>query len=117
VTAIHTADMIWSRSLLVAAIPTRKELPREMLRSSAALWLTNILAFASWYWRPDAGDPRERELRGVHTDGALLFPQMTLDEQAKRQMSEDRWNPGFCGLAVSCFQRQHRVSSTDSPVL
>ena len=55
VTSVVTADMIWSLSLLVAAIPTRRELPQDMGRSAAALWITNILVFASWYWRLDAG--------------------------------------------------------------
>ncbi|MGB8832614.1 MAG: hypothetical protein WCC95_10725, partial [Candidatus Sulfotelmatobacter sp.] len=77
--SIVTVDMIWSLGLLVAALPAHRQTPKELLRSAAALWITNILVFASWYWRLDAGGPRERELRGVHTDGAFLFPQMTLD--------------------------------------
>src|ERR1017187_2229015 len=66
-TSIVTLDMIWSLSLLVAALPAHRQAPQELLRSAAALWVTNILVFASWYWRLDAGGPRERELRGVHT--------------------------------------------------
>jgi hypothetical protein len=76
--SIVTVDMIWSLGLLVAALPAHRQSPKDLLRSAAALWITNILVFASWYWRLDAGGPRERELRGVHTDGAFLFPQMTL---------------------------------------
>jgi hypothetical protein len=75
VTSIVTIDMIWSLYLLVAALPSHKEAPQDLLRSAAALWITNILVFASWYWRLDAGGPHARELRGVHTDGAFLFPQ------------------------------------------
>ena len=56
-TSIVTADMIWSLYRLVAAIPLHKESPIEMLRSAAALWITNILVFASWYWRLDVGGP------------------------------------------------------------
>lgn len=116
-TSVVTADMIWSLSLLVAAIPARKELPQDMLRSAAALWITNVLVFASWYWRLDAGGPRERELRGVHTDGAFLFPQMTLDQQAKREMGEDRWSPGFVDYLFLAFNTSTAFSPTDSPVL
>jgi hypothetical protein len=57
-TSIVTADMIWSLYRLVVAIPLHEESPIEMLRSAAALWITNILVFASWYWRLDAGGPR-----------------------------------------------------------
>ena len=93
--SIVTVDMIWSLGLLVAGLPSHRQTPQELLRSATALWITNILVFASWYWRLDAGGPRERELRGVHTDGAFLFPQMTLDQRAKREMGEQCWSPGF----------------------
>ena len=65
--SIVTVDMIWSLGLLVAGLPSHRQTPQELLRSATALWITNILVFASWYWRLDAGGPRERELRGVHT--------------------------------------------------
>jgi hypothetical protein len=87
------------------------------LRSAAALWITNILVFASWYWRLDAGGPRERELRGVHTDGAFLFPQMTLDQQAKREMGEQCWSPGFVDYLFLAFNTSTAFSPTDCPVL
>jgi len=117
VTSVVTADMVWSLFLLIGAIPAHKELPRDMLRSAAALWITNVLVFASWYWRLDAGGPRERERRGVHTDGAFLFPQMTLDQQAKREMGEDRWSPGFIDYLFLAFNISIAFSPTDSSVL
>jgi len=117
VTAIVTADMVWSLALLITAIPEHKEMPRDMLRSAAALWITNILVFASWYWRLDAGGPVERERRGVHTDGAFLFPQLTLDQQSKRQMGEDRWSPGFVDYLFLAFNTITAFSPTDCPVL
>lgn len=115
--SIVTTDMVWSLYHLVAAIPSHKESPVDMLRSAAALWVTNILVFASWYWRLDAGGPRERERRGVHTDGAFLFPQMTLDQQAKKAMGEDRWSPGFVDYLFLAFNTSTAFSPTDSPVL
>ena len=115
--SIVTADMIWSLYHLVAAIPLHKESPIQMLRSAAALWITNILVFASWYWRLDAGGPRERERRGVHTDGAFLFPQMTLDQQARKAMGEERWSPGFVDYLFLAFNTSTAFSPTDSPVL
>ena len=56
VTGVVTADMIFSLYLLLAALPSHKQAPQDLLRSAAALWVTNILVFASWYWRLDAGD-------------------------------------------------------------
>ena len=116
-TSIVTLDMVWSLYLLIAALPSHKEAPQDLLRSAAALWLANILVFASWYWRLDAGGPRARELRGVHTDGAFLFPQMTLDQQAKRAMGEQCWSPGFVDYLFLAFNTSTAFSPTDSPVL
>ncbi len=115
--SIVTVDMVWSLCLLVAALPSHKEAPQDLLRSAGALWIANILVFASWYWRLDAGGPRARELRGVHTDGAFLFPQMTLDQQAKREMGEQCWSPGFVDYLFLAFNTSTAFSPTDCPVL
>lgn len=117
ITSVVTLDMVWSLGLLIAALPSHKEAPQDLLRSAAALWLANILVFASWYWRLDAGGPRARELRGVHTDGAFLFPQMTLNQQVKREMREQCWSPGFVDYLFLAFNTSTAFSPTDVPVL
>jgi hypothetical protein len=115
--SLVTSDMIWSLYLLIAALPAHKISPGDLLISASALWITNILVFASWYWRLDAGGPRARELRGVHTDGAFLFPQMTLNRDAKREMGEECWSPGFIDYLFLAFNTSTAFSPTDSPVL
>jgi hypothetical protein len=114
---IVTVDMAWSLVLLITALPAHKESPLELLRSASALWVTNILVFASWYWRLDAGGPNAREARGVHTDGAFLFPQMTLSPDAKREMGEEGWSPGFVDYLFVAFNTSTAFSPTDCPVL
>jgi hypothetical protein len=116
-TSIVTIDMVWSLGLLLAALPSHKESPQDLLRSAAALWIANILVFASWYWRLDAGGPHAREQRGVHTDGAFLFPQMTLSPQKSRDMQEECWSPGFVDYLFLAFNTSTAFSPTDSPVL
>ncbi len=116
-TALVTADMVWSLGLLIAALPGHKQSPLNLLESAAALWFTNILVFASWYWRLDGGGPAAREVRGVHTDGAFLFPQMTLDQQARIAMGEQCWNPGFIDYLFLAFNTSTAFSPTDVPVL
>jgi hypothetical protein len=116
-TSAVTIDMVWSLCLLVSALPSHKQTPQDLLRSASALWITNILVFASWYWRLDAGGPNAREVRGVHTDGAFLFPQMTLDQASKRSMGEQCWNPGFVDYLFLAFNTSTAFSPTDSPVL
>jgi len=117
VTSIVTLDMIWSLGLLISALPAHRQSPVTLLQSAAALWIANILVFASWYWRLDGGGPTAREMRGVHTDGAFLFPQMTLDQQARIAMGEQCWNPGFVDYLFLAFNTSTAFSPTDVPVL
>lgn len=117
VNAVVTADMALSLTLLLFALPSHKEAPKDLLRSAAALWVTNILVFASWYWRLDAGGPRARELRDSHTEGAFLFPQMTLDPKARAEMGLERWTPRFVDYLFIAFNTSTAFSPTDCPVL
>ena len=117
VVSIVTADMLWSLALLLFALPAHKETPLDLLRSAGAIWLTNILVFASWYWRLDAGGPNQRELRQVHSDGAFLFPQMTLSAEARAEMGEQNWSPGFVDYLFIAFNTSTAFSPTDCPVL
>jgi hypothetical protein len=109
VLGIITAAVIGALVLLIAALPDHKQAPRELLRSAAALWISNLLVFASWYWRLDAGGPNLRDLRGNHTEGAFLFPQMTLDDTD--------WKPGFVDYLFLAFNTSTAFSPTDVPVL
>ena len=112
-----TLDMAISLGLLVAALPSHKESPADLLRSAAALWVTNILVFASWYWRLDGGGPAARDLQGVHSDGAFLFPQMALDQTTRVTMGEQCWSPGFVDYLFLAFNTSTAFSPTDCPVL
>ena len=114
---VITVDMAWSLGLLIAALPSHRQSPGDLLRSAAALWVTNILVFASWYWRLDGGGPRARELRGAHVDGAFLFPQMTLTPETREQMGEQNWSPNFVDYLFLAFNTSTAFSPTDSPVL
>ena len=114
---VVTADMAWSLGLLIATLPTHKLPPQVLLRSAAALWITNILVFASWYWRLDAGGPNQRDLRESHTDGAFLFPQMTLSADTRTKMGEQYWRPGFVDYLFIAFNTSTAFSPTDCPVL
>jgi len=109
VLCIVTAAMIGALVLLIAALLDHGEKPRELLRSAVALWISNILVFASWYWRLDAGGPNQRDLRGEHTAGAFLFPQMSLGDRD--------WMPGFVDYLFLAFNTSTAFSPTDVPVL
>ena len=117
VDGVLTAGLIVSVGFLIAALPAHKETPIELLLSAASLWVTNILVFALWYWRLDAGGPHQRDKRAAHTHGAFLFPQMTMSDQALRQTHQKRWSPNFVDYLFLAFNSSTAFSPTDVPVL
>ena len=117
VTGVVTLGMMASVALLIEGLPKHREEPTELLLSAAALWATNVLVFALWYWRLDAGGPHSRDKRKGHTDGAFLFPQMTLSPEAKREMGEQNWSPNFFDYLYIAFNTSTAFSPTDTPVL
>ena len=117
VTGLVTLGMIASVGLLIAALPEHKESPTALMLSAASLWFTNILVFALWYWRLDAGGPHGRDLRSGHPDGAFLFPQMTMPEEAKAVAGLESWSPNFFDYLFLAFNTSTAFSPTDVPVL
>jgi len=87
------------------------------MSSAAELWLANILVFASWYWRLDAGGPHERARTSVHTDGAFFFPQMGMTDDARIAAGEADWKPNFIDYLFLAFNTSTAFSPTDVPVL
>ena len=117
VCAVLTLALVISLGLLIAALPAHKEEPSELLLSAASLWITNILVFALWYWRLDAGGPHQRDKRPTHTNGAFLFPQMTMNEDALAAAGQQGWSPNFVDYLFLAFNTSTAFSPTDVPVL
>lgn len=106
-----TVGLLSALGMLLAGIPKHVESAGSLLRSGAILWATNVLVFAAWYWRLDAGGPNARDLRKAHSDGAFLFPQMTAGA------SDLSWRPGFVDYLFLAFNTSAAFSPTDTPVL
>ena len=115
--SVVTAAMIFSLVSLIAEVLEHRVEPQRLLRSAALLWLSNFLVFASWYWRLDGGGPHERALTRGHTDGAFLFPQMTMHPEAKIAAGEQEWEPHFVDYLFLAFNTSTAFSPTDVPVL
>jgi len=115
--SVVTLSLIVSIALLISRLPSHKETPQQLLVAAGALWTSNLLVFACWYWRLDAGGPHARALRASHTDGAFLFPQMMLEPELRREMGEDHWSPGFIDYLFLAFNTSTAFSPTDVPVL
>lgn len=115
--AVVTLTLIGSVYLLVKTLPAHVESPIALLRSAIALWLTNVLVFALWYWRLDAGGPYRRDEKPGHDDGSFLFPQMTMHHDAKTKAGEDQWSPMFIDYLFLSFNTSTALSPTDTAVL
>jgi hypothetical protein len=117
VDGVLTVALIISVILLVGALPAAREAPQQLLLSAASLWITNILVFGLWYWRLDAGGPHQRDKRPGHSEGAFLFPQMTMSKGALREAGQQNWSPNFVDYLFLAFNTSTAFSPTDVPVL
>jgi hypothetical protein len=114
---ITTFALASSLALLILRLLNHLDPPRQLLLAAAALWVSNVLVFASWYWRLDGGGPNERDARHTHEAGAFLFPQMTLSEELRKTLGQHPWNPGFVDYLFLAFNTSTAFSPTDVPVL
>ena len=116
VLVVLTLVVVSSLALLILRLPSHADSPGELLRSAGALWLANVLVFASWYWRLDGGGPNQRVQRDEH-HGAFLFPQMLMDKKLRHALHQENWNPGFIDYLFLAFNTSTAFSPTDVPVL
>ncbi len=115
--AVITLALVSSLTLLILRLPKHLDPPGDLLRAAAELWISNVLVFASWYWRLDSGGPNERDRRHTHEAGAFLFPQMTMTEELRKELGMHPWNPGFVDYLFLAFNTSTAFSPTDVPVL
>jgi len=81
---------------------------KELLYSSVAIWVTNVVVFALWYWEIDRGGPDER-MQAEHGAPDFLFPQMVTPDCA-----HPGWTPGFFDYVYLSFTNATAFSPTDT---
>jgi len=107
-----TVALIASLIFLIRGLPEHREAPKTLLRSASALWFTNILVFALWYWKLDAGGPLGRDRTRGRVESSFLFPQMLTQEGRKSS-----WSPQFVDYLFLAFNTSTAFSPTDTAVL
>jgi hypothetical protein len=107
-----TIALIGSLGLLIQGLPNHKDAPGTLLLSAGELWITNILVFALWYWKLDAGGPLGREEPGAACRSSFLFPQMMRESE-----SDKAWSPVFLDYLFLAFNTSTAFSPTDTAVL
>jgi uncharacterized membrane protein len=106
-----TLALITSMALLIKGLPQHKDNPTTLLRSAAVLWITNVLVFALWYWKLDAGGPLGRDRATLPVRSSFLFPQMA------KQPPDLLWSPEFLDYLFIAFNTSTAFSPTDTPIL
>jgi uncharacterized membrane protein len=109
---VITAALIASLAILIYGIPKHTEAPQALLRSAGALWFSNVLVFALWYWKLDAGGPAGRDRTRGRLDSSFLFPQMMNQGGA-----DPSWSPNFMDYLFLAFNTSTAFSPTDTAVL
>lgn len=109
--ALIMAAMIGSLGFLIQGLPKHEEPPAVLLRSAVALWITNVLVFALWYWKVDAGGPTMRDRMRGKLNSSFLFPQMMGPTR------NPNWSPQFMDYLFLAFNTSTAFSPTDTAVL
>ncbi len=107
---VLTLALVGSLGLLVVGLPRHLDPPNALLRSAALLWVTNVIVFALWYWKLDAGGPMGREQ--LDAESSFLFPQMT-----RPHAVVSSWSPMFLDYLFLAFNTSTAFSPTDTSVL
>jgi hypothetical protein len=80
---------------------------RVLLACGGVIWLTNVIAFALWYWDLDRGGAAARAA-GTATRPAFVFPEMTTPEFVR-----EGWYPTFVDYLHLSFNSAMAFSPTD----
>lgn len=87
---------------------TEGSTPGPLLATGSAIYITNVLVFALWYWEFDRGGPAARaHARDPYPD--FLFPQMTTPG-----MAHPEWEPRFVDYLYVSFTNATAFSPTDT---
>jgi uncharacterized membrane protein len=104
-----TAANIINLALLISQLlKGGVQMGRELIISSIAIWLTNVIVFALWYWELDRGGPFERH-QALHREPDFLFPQMSTPGAGR-----PNWAPRFVDYLYVSLTNATAFSPTDT---
>jgi hypothetical protein len=87
---------------------------RSLILSGVAIWLTNLLIFALWYWQLDRGGPANRARHPDPTTPEghpdFIFPEM----DGGRPYTPEDWMPAFLDYLALALTTATAFSPTDT---
>ena len=86
---------------------TEGENAGPLLVTGAAIWLTNVIVFALWYWEFDRGGPVAR------ANATRSYPDFQFVQMTSPQLAPPSWEPAFGDYAYLSFTNAAAFSPTD----
>jgi uncharacterized membrane protein len=108
--AVATLANVWTAVHLIEGLinGSEREGAALLLGYGAAIWATNVIVFALWYWEFDRGGPLARaKATRVHPD--FQFAQMQSPD-----LTHDDWEPAFLDYLYLSFTNATAFSPTDT---
>ncbi|HEV3381912.1 MAG TPA: hypothetical protein VG142_13150 [Trebonia sp.] len=81
--------------------------PTSLLITGGAIWLTNVVAFALWYWEFDRGGPVAR------AQAVKRYPDFQFVQMVSPEMAPPDWEPAFFDYLYLAFTNAAAFSPTD----
>ncbi|MEO5678094.1 MAG: hypothetical protein ABIS47_00310 [Acidimicrobiales bacterium] len=78
-----------------------------LLLTGAAIWLTNVIVFALWYWELDRGGPVAR------ATAPQVFPDFLFAQMQSPDLAPPHWEPAFFDYLYLSFTNATAFSPTD----
>lgn len=108
--SVASVAVLWSAARLAYGLVSGEagDTAAQVILNAAAIWVSNVIVFALWYWEFDRGGPAARaNARKPYPD--FLFPQMATPEVAPTD-----WEPTFIDYLYMSFTNTTAFSPTDT---
>jgi hypothetical protein len=99
----------WSVARLVIGLVYGREGENAgpLLITGVVIWLTNIIAFALWYWEFDRGGPVSR------ANATRVYPDFLFTQMTSPHLAPMHWEPAFGDYLYLSFTNAAAFSPTD----
>jgi uncharacterized membrane protein len=108
--AVSTLANAWSAGRLILHLVQGTltiHTPARLLTTGAAIWITNVIVFALWYWECDRGGPAGRR------NAERKYPDFLFAQMQTPELSPPDWEPGFADYLFLSFTNASAFSPTD----
>lgn len=107
--ALVTVANVVSVALLVHhLLNTHVVQGRALIYSAVAVWLTNVIVFALWFWEIDRGGPHLR------SGGSARYPDIQFPQMENPKLAPPTWRPAFTDYLFTAFANGTSFAPADA---